>query len=580
MNMLPITQPNPIQTRDRLRSLPRSGAALQQTIQYLTRAAQGGVPTVEPYIALSELNEIKRETEQMQSTQATAGGPVTPMVQSLPEQVQQAAGIAGLQRAKAQQAQGAMMGQAMKAPQPIPEGVPQPVEAARGGLMSLPNRPRPNFRSGGIIAFKQPTEDNNFSLVEEPEAEETGATGEKVDPATAASARARLAQLQAQVDDRLKSKPPTATTDLETEMELAKKYPERFGILNKPVGEGQIDRLAELQGRQREDLARRGRENKVSLGQALIAGAEASRGQQGYGNVASILMGAGKSAADQRKAQTKEFQALRQEDLKLYEGRMIAENKLQDLQRAKAEGDADKEAKARMDLAKIAKDYGVSLNTLLGKQYSALYEYLGRTDAANTAAAAKRAAATANAGKLQAPDRLLADAEVALTKLTPGTEAYEAKEAEVKALQRTVDRTKLNPERAYIMRQQLLVNEDKDIRAKMADFEFSPEMQAAKLAGPDEENRVFTKKLNELRGIGRAGVDKPFPESAAPAAPAAPAASAPKPEAIFVGKPTPLPAGLTGGNAGTLLKKGEVYQTAKGPGRWNGTGFTPVQVSD
>jgi hypothetical protein len=156
MNMLPITQPNPIQTRDRLRELPRTGPALQQTIQYLTRAAQGGVPTVEPYIALSELNEIKRDTERQQSAQATAGQNI-PMVQSLPEQVQQTAGIAGLQRAKAQQAQGAMMGQAMKAQQPIPEGVPQPVAAARGGLMSLPRR-RPNFRSGGIIAFKQPTE--------------------------------------------------------------------------------------------------------------------------------------------------------------------------------------------------------------------------------------------------------------------------------------------------------------------------------------------------------------------------------------------------------------------------------------
>jgi hypothetical protein len=568
MNMLPITQPNPIQTRDRLRSLPRSGAALQQTIQYLTRAAQGGVPTVEPYIALSELNEIKRENEKMQSAQATAGGPVTPLVQSLPEQVQQTAGIAGLQRAKAQQAQGAMMSQAMRAPQPIPEGVPQPVEAARGGLMSLPRRPKPNFRSGGIIAFQ------DRGVVEDPDAEETGATGEKVNPATAASARARLAQLQGQMDARLASKPPTTTTDLETELELAKKYPERFGILSKPVGEGQIDRLAEFQQRQREDLARRGRENKISLGQALMAGAEASRGQKGFGNIASILMGAGKSAAEQRKAQTKEFQALRQEDLKLYEGRMLAENKLQDLQRAKAEGDADKEAKARMDLAKIAKDYNVSLNTLLGKEYSALYEYLGRTDAANTAAAARAKAAAAGADKTKLPEQL-GRAEVELTRLTPGTEAYAAKEAEVKALRRAVQTTKdVGPERAYIMRQQLLVNEDKDVRSKMADFEFSPEMQAAKLLGPDEETRVFTKKLNELRGIGRSDVDtKPF-EEPAPKPAAKPAAPAPKPEPIFVGTPTPLPAKATA----ATLKVGTVYETARGPGRWNGSSFTPVKV--
>jgi hypothetical protein len=78
------------------------------------------------------------------------------------------------------------------------------------------------------------------------------------------------------------------------------------------------------------------------------------------------------------------------------------------------------------------------------------------------------------------------------------------------------------------MRQQMLINEDKDIRAKMADFEFSPEMQMAKLEGPEAENRVFTKKLNELRSIGRSDVDKPFPESR-PAAPAAPRPAAGQP---------------------------------------------------
>ena len=78
------------------------------------------------------------------------------------------------------------------------------------------------------------------------------------------------------------------------------------------------------------------------------------------------------------------------------------------------------------------------------------------------------------------------------------------------------------------MRQSLLVNEDKDIRSKMADFEFSPEMQMAKLEGPEAENRVFTKKLNELRGMGRSDPNAPFPEPTAPR-PAAPRPAAGQP---------------------------------------------------
>jgi hypothetical protein len=44
--------------------------------------------------------------------------------------------------------------------------------------------------------------------------------------------------------------------------------------------------------------------------------------------------------------------------------------KVDDLRRAKLEGDIAGEQKAKMDLARIAKDHNVSLNTLLGKQLS------------------------------------------------------------------------------------------------------------------------------------------------------------------------------------------------------------------
>jgi hypothetical protein len=497
---------------------------LQQTIAYLTRAAQGGVPHVEPYLALSELNEIKRETEKQASAQATAGSAPQgmPLSQSLPEQLKQTAGIASLQGLRQKQMMGQMLNKGAQMPQPVPEGTPQPVQAAGGGLMSLPR-----YRSGGVIAFA------DEGAVEDPDVsdDDEGGGGEAAPTAEPFSANARLAQLQAQIDAQRGRKAPTVAGPIATEEELVKKYPDRFGILNTPAGADTLKRLEEFQAQQRAEMAQRRQEMRpVSFGKILMDAAEASRGQKGFGNIASMLMGGGKSARTQADERLKQEQAFRKEDLGLNEAKMLAMNKVDELRRAQAAGDVQREVKARSDLAKIEKDYNVSLNRLLGSEYTALMGYKGRTDAAGISARARAASDARKEDKLPQVDRALAAAEVALTRLEPGTPEYIAKEAEVKALQRTVDRTKFSPERAYLMRQQLLVNEDKDIRSKMADFEFSPEMQMAKLEGPEAENRVFTKKLNELRGTSRANLeDTPFPESRTPAAPAAPRPAAGQP---------------------------------------------------
>jgi hypothetical protein len=461
---------------------------------------------------LSELNEIKRDMEKQASSQATAGAAQQsmPMTQSLPEQLKQTAGIASLQGLRQKQMMGQMMSKGAQMPQPVPEGTPQPVQAANGGLMSLPR-----YRSGGVIAFAEPTDENNNSLVTEEGGDTEGG------PAEAPFAvNSRLAQLQAQIDAQRKRKAPTMSSPTDIEAEMVEKNPDRYGILNTPAGTDTLKRLQEFQAAQRGDMELRRKEARpVSIGKVLMDAAEASRGTKGgFGNIAAMLMGGGKSARTQGDEFLKQQQAMRKEDLGLQEAKMLAENKVDELRRAQAAGDVQREIKARSDLAKIEKDYGVSINRLLGSEFTALMNYKGRTESANTVAAAKRYAANAGESKLPQVDRALAAAEVALTKLEPGTPEYVAKEAEVNALRRTVDRTKLNPERAYLMRQQMLINEDKDIRQKMADFEFSPEMQMAKLEGPEAENRVFTKKLNELRGIGRSNPEAPF-EEPKPAAP-------------------------------------------------------------
>lgn len=578
-NMLPITRPDPIRTRDRLRMLPRSGEALQQTIQYLTRAAQGAVRDVEPYIALSELNEIKRDIEQQKSTQATAGAPQTPMVQSLPEQVKQSAGIAGLQGARQQKSAQDMAQGAAQAAGPVPDGTPQPVppQEQKEGLMSLPAGNAMNFRSGGIISFA------DEGVVVDPETTENAETDEIAGldlaqvNATNAAERARLGTLQQQIKDRAAMKAPTATTDLETEMELAKKYPERFGILNTPAGQGQIERLDAYQQLARDEMAKRRQENQPSLGKALIAGAEASRGQKGFANVGALFMGAGKNAAQQREGILKAEQAMRKEDLGLNEAKMIAINKLQDLQRAKAEGDADKEAKARMDLAKIEKDFGVSINTLLGKEYTSTMGYLGQTDTAAINADARVRAARASANSKDKREKTLerlATANEAILDMKPGTPEYVRQEELIRRLERTVAQGRtsdVGPTRASIMREANLVRESADVREKMESFKYNPVyLDAMSIGDEAEAARLWNAELEKQRNI------KPTANPAAPAAnPAAPTA----PETVY-----DLPPDLTGGKA--ALVDGRVYKVplpdkpgVTVPAKWNATTkrFMPIK---
>jgi hypothetical protein len=555
--------------------LPRSGEALQQTIQYLTRAAQGAVSDVEPYIALSELNEIKRDIEQQKSTQATAGASQTPMVQSLPEQVKQSAGIAGLQGARQQKSAQDMAQGAAQAAGPVPDGTPQPVppQEQKEGLMSLPAGNTMNFRSGGIISFADEGEVKD----PDPDADEIAGLDLAQVNATNAAERARLGTLQQQIKDRAKVAVPKATTDLETEMDLAKKYPERFGILNTPAGQGQLERLDAQQKLARDEMGLRRQENKLSLGDALIAGAEASRGQKGFGNIASMFMGAGKNAGQQLSGVQAREQALRKEDLGLSEVKMLAMNKLQDLQRAKAEGDADKEAKARMDLAKLEKDFNVSINTLLSKEYTSTMGYLGQTDAAAINADARVKAAKASAAKVpkEKLPEMYANAKVELTRLQPGTPAYAAKEAEVKALGEAVvlNRTSdVGATRASIMRESNLVREDAKVQDGMKSFKYNPDYLQAQADGDEEKaSALWNAELARLRGVSRVPT--------APAAnPTAPAASANP----VLDTPIALPPNLEGGK--TAFVDGQVYildpkLTPSGKGRWDAKTkrFIPVQ---
>ena len=348
---------NLIQIQDKLKSLPND----PRVMQLLTGYANGQNPQVPPYLALGELNRRKVEGERAKMEQAgqPPGGTVK-------DQIAQQTGVMALQQGRQQQAMQQMAQQGMQASTPAPQGVPQPQPQAQamaaGGLASL----RPGYRSGGIIAFQE------AGSVDEA-IEEDSASESEERPANEYSgdAKALLAQLIQEAAARSKQPAPSAETPLEIRKRMIAADPERYAALNKPIGEDAMARLEGLQNAKRAELATQKEElakSKPGILQLLGQAAMGSRGQKGSSALASILGGYSELASGADAKQLQQEQALRIKELDLQQARAEAMNKIDDLKRAQLEGDITGEQKAKMDLARIAKDHNVSLNTLLGKQ--------------------------------------------------------------------------------------------------------------------------------------------------------------------------------------------------------------------
>jgi hypothetical protein len=358
---------NLLQIQDQLKSLPND----PRTMQALTAYANGANPAVPPYLALGELNRRKQLIEKAQMQQASQ-----PPQGTVKDQVEQQAGIMALQTGRQQQAmQNAMrMGSAM--PQAAPANIPQPeaqaeVQAAGGGLMSLlaDKAKAKRMNSGGIVALAPAGSVDE--AVEEAEDEDTE-DAKEVPPKTPTDARRLFAALQQEATLRRASqKAPTYTSPIEAEMALMKKYPERFAALAKEPGADALNRLDEMQTARRAELAKQREEAAASrpgilqlLGQAALE----SRGQQGGSALASILGGYSKLQTGAEADALKQEQGLRMRELELQDVRRQAVDKIDEIKRAKAEGDLNREMKAKQDFAKLLKDHNVSINTLLGKQ--------------------------------------------------------------------------------------------------------------------------------------------------------------------------------------------------------------------
>lgn len=136
---------NLVQINERLKDMP-----MQAVQQY----ANGSNPSVPPYLALAEIQRRQKMQQQMANAQGAAQG----QQPSVKEQIEQKAGLLGLQQAQMQQQQAQMM---QPRPGPVPAGIPQPEpqpqaqEMAGGGIARIPVRnDLYQFANGGIIAFQ------------------------------------------------------------------------------------------------------------------------------------------------------------------------------------------------------------------------------------------------------------------------------------------------------------------------------------------------------------------------------------------------------------------------------------------
>jgi len=367
---------NLMEVQDNLNKLP----PLPQSIQYLTAAAQGGNPQVPPFMALARISEINKQMQTAQQPQA----PAEPLNQSLPKQALQNMGIGALgQGQPVTTGSGAALqtgfgGQVMSgAPQQAaPQQAPQmqaPKGMAAGGLAGLPVDPRMfDYGSGGVVAFNGEDDDQEV----EEDADEEGDAGADEGTRVSYDAVAELRRLQPQIEAQMKQgvRPVRSVANIEKELIKKKDY----GIDEGPVGKGYLEGLASLKeakaterAQQMADMEQR---KKFATSRALLDYSDASRGQKGLGGIGALA----RSSMGSAEKFMGEESELRQSGVKVDELLNDAKYKVQALRQAQKSGDIKAEQKADVDLAKIAKDLGVSKNTLIGRALTGNLNVIGK----------------------------------------------------------------------------------------------------------------------------------------------------------------------------------------------------------
>ena len=292
---------NLIQIQEHLKDMPT---------QAIMGYANGQNPMVPPYLALSEMN--RRKSMEQRAAQPPQGS----VKEKLEQELTQPQGIT-----QGMPPQGAPQG----APPPMPpQGAPQappqmaPQGMAGGGLTNLPMRSeRFNYSPGGIVAFA------DGDLVALPEQEAVDVMAKQL---------------------RRESDIPMPVSREEARQEQIAKDPRMAAYLNKEPGEAMTGLMSTLKAQN--EAQRQGAQERQSgqglatLANALMAGAEGTRGRKGSGTGEAFL-GIGKTYA----AAEAENYKRQQEQMAIERAQTIEMSKLQadvdNMQRAFAEGRVD-----------------------------------------------------------------------------------------------------------------------------------------------------------------------------------------------------------------------------------------------
>lgn len=332
---------NLIQIQEHLKEIP-----MDALIQYANQSN----PEIPPWLALSEIQRRNKVQEQVQPPEA-----------SVKEQIERKAVEQGINQLAADQARqqqaGQQLAQQMTEPSgQVPEGVPEPVQMASGGIASVPVGDIFKFDGGGIVTFagggtdsiKNPFEEDRPKEEKREEKPRTRSVRPRQEVAP------QKPSFLQESEQRLRSMTvPTIPSPQEALAEAAKTRPE----LQQPAGaayEANLRKVAEQdEANQRAFEERERAASGRSLSQALIEAGEATRGGGGIG---SLLGGFGRSrisagqAADERRA--------RQEALRREQSLNMAKlnSEIENLRRAEARGDTEAERKHRENIAKLELD--------------------------------------------------------------------------------------------------------------------------------------------------------------------------------------------------------------------------------
>jgi hypothetical protein len=304
------------------------------------------------------------------------------------------------------------MPQQQMAPRPMPQQGAQPVRmAADGGLMSIPVDPSMfEYGSGGVVAFNG---EDDEQVVEEDAEEGDAEAGESA--RVSYDAVAELRKLQPQIAAQMKQGVRPVRTRAEIERALTKDY----GVDTGPVGTKYLEGLASLKDAKAAERAQQqaniDERKKFATSRALLDYSDATRGQTGLGGIGALA----RSSMGSAEKFMGEESELRQSGVKVDELLNEAQYKVQALRQAQKDGDIKAEQKADVDLAKIAKDLGVSKNTLIGRALTGNLNVIGKQISADAQiqAAKERAKGKGAGAGAKKPTDLGASYEIELAAL-------------------------------------------------------------------------------------------------------------------------------------------------------------------